>query len=130
MRLQMRFSVAFGAILALFVGLTTLFGVAVVELNAARELGRRTSERLALVERLLATIHEQESSLRGYLLSDRRPFLDDYESAPQRLSEQAAALEAVGDGHRSTINQIASRWHSAGEPSSRSRSWRCTATAT
>lgn len=113
MRLQMRFSVAFGAILALFVGLTTLFGVAVVELNAARELGRRTSERLALVERLLATIHEQESSLRGYLLSDRRPFLDDYESAPQRLSEQAAALEAVGDGHRSTINQIvalAQRW--------------------
>lgn len=106
LRLRGRFNLAFALILLLLAALAALFVAAVVQFNAARVLERDIAERLALAQRLQAVVHEQESSLRGYLLSDQPAFLEDYTAAPEVFSGLLAELRAIGDTHTATLDRI------------------------
>jgi signal transduction histidine kinase/DNA-binding response OmpR family regulator/CHASE3 domain sensor protein len=106
LRLRGRFNLAFAQVLLLLGLLAALFVAAVIQLNAARGLEREVAERLALAQRLQAVVHEQESSLRGYLLSDRSAFLADYERAPQTADRLLAQLRAISGTHAATLDRI------------------------
>lgn len=96
LRLQTRFSLAFGVILALLTGLTALYWLAADELDDVRDITRDTARRLVLVERMRSLLLEHESSLRGYLLSSDESFYQAYRGLPQRLDAVADALRTVG----------------------------------
>jgi signal transduction histidine kinase/DNA-binding response OmpR family regulator/CHASE3 domain sensor protein len=106
LRLRGRFNLAFALILLLLTALAALFVAAVVQINAARELERELAARLALAQRLQAVVHEQESSLRGYLLSDQAAFLEGYESAPETFDRLLGELRAIGETHAVVLDRI------------------------
>lgn len=96
MRLQTRFSLAFGIILVLLTGLTALYWLAADELDDVRDITRDTARRLVLVERMRSLLLEHETSLRGFLLSSDESFYQAYRALPDRLEAVADALRAVG----------------------------------
>lgn len=106
LRLRGRFNLAFALMLLLLAALVALFATAIVQLNTARMLEQEVAERLAFAQRLQAVVHEQESSLRGYLLSDQPAFLEDYETAPETLDKLLGELRTIGESHTATLDHI------------------------
>jgi len=118
LRLQTRFSLAFGVILALLVGLTSLYWLAADELNDVRDTTRDTARRLVLVERLRGLLLEQETNLLGVLLDGDKVFSRAYRQLPERFDNTLDALHNVGrpDTEREAllreIESRVSRWRS------------------
>ncbi|WP_420427320.1 response regulator [Algiphilus sp.] len=119
LRLQTRFSLAFGIILALLTALTALYWMAADELTEVRDITRDTARRLVLIERMRSLLLENESNLRGFLLSRDEAFYTAYRELPARLAEVAASLRAIGqpDAEREAllrdIERRVSRWRNA-----------------
>ncbi|MEQ8271346.1 response regulator [Algiphilus sp.] len=111
-RLQTRFSLAFGIILALLTALTALYWLAADELTQVRDTTRDTARQWVLIERMRSLLLENEGHLRGYLLNQDEASYVAYRALPARLDEVAAALRGTGrpDAEREALlRQIESR---------------------
>lgn len=118
LRLQTRFSLAFGVILALLAGLTSLYWLAAAELDDVRNTTRDTARRLVLVEQLRGLLLEQETNLRGFLLDGDQDFYAAYQRLPGRFETTIEALRDVGQAENTgdallrEVESRVTRWRS------------------
>lgn len=104
--LRARFGISLGVVVLLLALFPALFALAVFELQSTRDLGRATAQRLADVEGLRASVREQESSLRGHLLTQQDRYIRDYEAAQGAFQERLEALREDGR-HRELLAAVA-----------------------
>ncbi|HEY0914120.1 MAG TPA: CHASE3 domain-containing protein, partial [Solimonas sp.] len=85
MGIQTRLGLAFAVILLLFAGSALLFRAALTEVEEARQATDHSEVVLQAIDSLLVLVLDQETALRGYLLSSRDEFLKPYQVGGERF---------------------------------------------
>ncbi|WP_322768578.1 CHASE3 domain-containing protein, partial [Frankia sp. Cr1] len=105
----LRWGIRAMAALALVVGVATL-GVAVYSAvranHATAERGNRLDPAATTAAMLLADYVDQESSVRGYLITEDRSFLDSFDEAGKLIPVHYARLEMLLDGQATLVTQL------------------------
>ncbi|WP_162932441.1 response regulator [Solimonas sp. K1W22B-7] len=93
--IQFRLGLAFAVILLLFAGSALLFRVALSEVNAAREATDHSEAVLREMSEVFTSVLDQETGLRGYLLSSREEFLQPFDRGRSEFDKSWSELQAL-----------------------------------
>lgn len=94
----LRFSLVFSVVLALIAMLAGLGFYVVQAYQQTGDATRLSAERMVELEALEGLVLDQQSSLRGFLISGQRGFLDDYETARSRFERRLARARSMMHG--------------------------------
>ena len=93
-KLRTKLLLAFGLLLAVFVAGTVAALLAQEQATHARELSNQTWATVADLDRLARAVQDQQLTLRGYVITRKRAFLDSHESGREEFTRRLAVLRA------------------------------------
>ncbi len=93
--IQTRLGLAFAVILLLFAGSALMFRAALTEVEEARQATDHSEVVLQAIDSLLVLVLDQETGLRGYLLSSRDEFLEPYRVGGEQFETSWRELRAL-----------------------------------
>ncbi|MDM4769409.1 response regulator [Solimonas sp. SE-A11] len=93
--IQTRLGLAFAVILLLFAGSALMFRAALTEVEEARQATDHSELVLQAIDSLLVLVLDQETGLRGYLLSSRDEFLEPYRVGGEQFEKSWRELKAL-----------------------------------
>lgn len=93
--IQTRLGLAFAVILLLFAGSALVFRAALSEVDQARIATDRSEQVLQAIDILFVLVLDQETGLRGYLLSSKDEFLQPYRLGGERFEQSWRALQEL-----------------------------------
>jgi CheY-like chemotaxis protein/signal transduction histidine kinase/CHASE3 domain sensor protein len=106
--IQLKFGIALTVLLLLFGLASLLFGTSLREVQQAREDSGRSERVLLDIEDLIVAVLNQETGLRGYLLSQRPDFLEPYTRGLSQFDAAAADLAVLTQDSASHQASLAS----------------------
>jgi methyl-accepting chemotaxis protein len=119
LRIANKLAVSFGILLLGFVLQSGTVFVCLSRIQSADESNTRSYLAIDRANRVMASMVDQETGMRGYLLSDNKKFLDTYETASAQYQADITALTsgtALDPAQQARVTQmlsLASMWKSA-----------------
>ena len=108
--IQTRLGLAFAVILLLFAGSALMFRAAISEVEEARQATDHSEIVLQAIDSLLVMVLDQETGLRGYLLSSREEFLQPYRVGGDKFEQSWRELRVLtADNARQ--QDLLEQWH-------------------
>ncbi len=93
--IQTRLALAFGVILLLFAGSALVYRAALSAVDQARIATDHSEKVLLSIDGLLLLVLDQETGLRGYLLSSQAEFLEPYRLGGERFEQSWRELQSL-----------------------------------
>ena len=106
--IRFKFGIALALVLLLFGLASLLFGTSLREVQQAREASNRSERVLLDIEDLIVSVLNQETGLRGFLLSQQADFLEPYTRGQSQFEAAAADLAVLTQDSASHQASLAS----------------------